>query len=184
MKNYILEARKFIKPKICEKIISYFGDDFQDAKTTGHGNNKTIRNCLVTHLHTPKSSSFGKKIITNYLYSKIFQIADMYNEQHDNYTCQKVTQLDLLKYEKNEHKVGYNFHHDQGHKCAERSLSVSICLSNDYEGGEFVFNLDGEHIQYPQNIGDVIAFPSNFMFPHQVNPVSRGVRFAIVSWLI
>lgn len=116
------------------KIISYFGDDFQDAKTTGHGNNKTIRNCLVTHLHTPKSSSFGKKIITNYLYSKIFQIADMYNEQHDNYTCQKVTQLDLLKYEKNEHKVGYNFHHDQGHKCAERSLSVSICLSNDYEG--------------------------------------------------
>jgi len=51
-------------------------------------------------------------------------------------------------------------------------------------GGEFKFNLNGVEVQIPQNIGDAIAFPSNFMFPHQVNKILTGTRYAIIGWVV
>ena len=71
-----------------------------------------------------------------------------------------------------------------GISVSERQISVSICLNNDFEGGEFVFDFKDEKYQFPQNVGDAVVFPSNFMFPHQVNQVTQGTRYAIVAWLI
>ena len=30
--------------------------------------------------------------------------------------------------------------------------------------------------------GDVIIFPSNFLYPHSVAPIMMGTRYAIVNW--
>ena len=32
--------------------------------------------------------------------------------------------------------------------------------------------------------GSGIIFPSNFMFPHEVKPVTKGERWSLVSWLM
>ena len=34
----------------------------------------------------------------------------------------------------------------------------------------------------PFEAGDVIIFPSNFMYPHRVEPVTKGARYSYVSW--
>ena len=31
--------------------------------------------------------------------------------------------------------------------------------------------------------GDIIVFPSNFMFPHRVEPVTKGNRYSYISWV-
>ena len=31
--------------------------------------------------------------------------------------------------------------------------------------------------------GRLVMWPSNFMYPHSVSPVTKGTRYAIVSWL-
>ena len=31
--------------------------------------------------------------------------------------------------------------------------------------------------------GDVIIFPSNFMYPHKVEPVTKGTRYYYISWV-
>ena len=31
--------------------------------------------------------------------------------------------------------------------------------------------------------GDILIFPSNFMYPHRVEPVKKGTRFSFVSWV-
>jgi len=36
--------------------------------------------------------------------------------------------------------------------------------------------------QIKMNTGDVVIFPSNFLYPHKVNPVTKGVRYSCVSW--
>ena len=46
-----------------------------------------------------------------------------------------------------------------------------------------MFDINGEKLNYPQNVGDLIIFPSNFMFPHQVNKIKSGTRFALVTWV-
>lgn len=58
-------------------------------------------------------------------------------------------------------------------------LSIVGGLNNDYEGGEFV--MWDEVIEIPA--GSVLIFPSSFMFPHKVQPVTSGVRYSYVSWV-
>ena len=58
-------------------------------------------------------------------------------------------------------------------------LSIIGSLSSDYEGGELVLFDD---TRYHLRQGDVIIFPSTFLYPHQVYPVTKGVRHSFVSW--
>lgn len=181
MKEYILEIKKVIPPFLCKKIISYFDNDYIDAGTTGAGVNKDIRNCLTRSLF--KTKSFGEKICLKAVEEKIFQCIACYKDKH-SLDIEQISQLDILKYETNKHEAGYHFHKDFGLHCSDRHLSISICLNNEFEGGEFVFDIPGGHYVVPQNIGDAVIFPSNFMFPHQVNKITKGTRYALIAWAI
>lgn len=180
MKEYILEVKKVIPNSLCKKIILYFDNDYKDAKTIG-GLDKNIRNCVTRSILNP--ISLGQKICSNAIKQKIFECVFHYKEKF-KININRISQLDLLKYETNDYPVGYNFHEDFGDKAMERHLSISICLNNEYEGGEFVFDLPNEKIKIPQNIGDAVIFPSNFMFPHQVNKITKGTRYALIGWVI
>ena len=57
-------------------------------------------------------------------------------------------------------------------------LTILAALNNDYTGGEFL--LCGQRVGLAA--GDAIVFPSNFMFPHSVEPVQTGTRYSFVSW--
>jgi predicted 2-oxoglutarate/Fe(II)-dependent dioxygenase YbiX len=59
-------------------------------------------------------------------------------------------------------------------------LSIVGLLNDDYEGGEFVM-FDDKVIQLKQ--GDILIFPSVFLYPHEVKPVTKGVRDSFVSWV-
>lgn len=181
MREYILEIKKILSSQDCKKIISYFDKDYIDAGTLGKGVDKNIRNCTTASLR-PKS--FGETIVYNYVRSKIFTIFEKYKERNSYADIQKISQLDLLKYESNSFDAGYKFHVDFGDKVTERAFSISICLNNNFSGGEFVFDLPEGQIQIPQNEGDAIIFPSNFMFPHQVNKVIKGTRYALIGWVV
>lgn len=63
---------------------------------------------------------------------------------------------------------------------AERTVSAIALLHSSFTGGELRFfderpcRIDG---------GDVVLFPSTFLFPHSVTPVRSGVRYTLVSWM-
>ena len=180
MKKYILEVKKVIPSPLCKKIISYFDNNTYDAGTTGQGVNKKIRNCKTRSILD--TNTFGEKLCSTATKQKIFDCVNFYKQQH-KINIKEISQLDLLKYVSNEYDVGYDFHTDYGTSCNERHLSISICLNNNFTGGEFVFDLpDGKYV-VPQNEGDAVIFPSNFMFPHQVNKVTDGTRFAVIGWV-
>ena len=180
MRDYIVEIKKVLPVVLCEKIIAYFDKDYEDAGTVG-GMNKNVRNCLTRSIQD--TNTFGQKICMNATQEKIFECVKHYKKKFD-IEAQRISQLDPLKYETNEHKAGYKFHKDFGDKVPHRHLSISICLNNKYEGGEFIFKTDKGDLTIPQNEGDAIIFPSNFMFPHQVNKVTKGTRYALIGWVI
>ena len=79
----------------------------------------------------------------------------------------------------------YDWHHDTfwGNPSRyDRKISVVIQLSDpeDYEGGEFV--LCGEPLEKKK--GSAVVFPSNFMFPHEVQKVTSGDRYSIMTWIL
>jgi hypothetical protein len=52
-------------------------------------------------------------------------------------------------------------------------------LNDDYEGGEFV--MFGDTV-IPFKAGEIKIFPSCFLFPHRIEPVTEGTRYSFVSW--
>ena len=184
MKEYILEIKKILPSSSCEKVISYFDD--QQLNLASFGDNqkdRNVRNCETKSiLNEPRT--FGQKIVRNYLKKIMFDIGTTYRNKFPHYGFDRISQLDILKYEYNNYKAGYEFHVDHGSMVPERSLSISVCLNNKFMGGEFVFDLPEGQAQYAQNIGDAIVFPSNFMFPHQVKKITSGTRYSLIGWII
>lgn len=58
-------------------------------------------------------------------------------------------------------------------------LSFILNFNDNYTGGELVFWGDQA---VKLGCGDIIMFPSNFMYPHQVKEVTVGKRYSAVSW--
>lgn len=58
-------------------------------------------------------------------------------------------------------------------------LSIIVNLNDGYEGGELRF-FDKHNLKLGK--GDVVIFPSNFMYPHSVNTVTKNTRYSAVAW--
>jgi predicted 2-oxoglutarate/Fe(II)-dependent dioxygenase YbiX len=58
-------------------------------------------------------------------------------------------------------------------------LSIVGLLNDDFDGGEFVF-FDEHKVNLKK--GDILIFPSIFIFPHRVAKVTKGTRYSFVSW--
>ena len=67
----------------------------------------------------------------------------------------------------------------QGERKGIPTMSALGILNDNYTGGDFVM-WQTEKIQLKK--GDMIIFPSCFLFPHRVDPVQSGVRYSCVSW--
>jgi Rps23 Pro-64 3,4-dihydroxylase Tpa1-like proline 4-hydroxylase len=83
--------------------------------------------------------------------------------------------LSILKYSNS----GYlPPHQDQG--VSSRLISTVGYLNDNYEGGEIYFPyLD---IKIKPEAGSVVFFPSNYIYVHEVMPISNGIRYAIPQW--
>ena len=84
----------------------------------------------------------------------------------------------LLKYENGTH---YKQHHDCGGNHRDRVVSILVYLNDDYEGGQLTFPFFD--VTYTPMAGDIVLFPSNYTFAHIAEPVTKGTKYAIVSWM-
>lgn len=63
---------------------------------------------------------------------------------------------------------------------AHRRFALTLNLNDDYTGGHLIFPEFGPH-RYRPSAGDAIAFSSSFL--HEVQPVTQGRRFTLLSFL-
>tara|TARA_R100001594_G_scaffold37101_1_gene67077 strand:- start:3061 stop:3636 length:576 start_codon:yes stop_codon:yes gene_type:complete len=59
-------------------------------------------------------------------------------------------------------------------------LSIVGVLNENFEGGEWVMF---ENKKIELKTGDILMFPSNFLYPHGVLPITKGTRYSFVSWV-
>lgn len=60
------------------------------------------------------------------------------------------------------------------------TLTILGALNNNYKGGELLM-FDDQVTELKE--GEVMIFPSNFLYPHQIKPVTKGTRYSFVSWV-
>tara|TARA_Y100000114_G_C11726512_1_gene311277 strand:+ start:220 stop:780 length:561 start_codon:yes stop_codon:yes gene_type:complete len=176
----IIQIKNIFNDNI-SKLVKEFADEKANRKmeTIGRKDFLSQRNVWGYHLlrHTPTDiwmyNLIRKEITRLYLYYKAKF------PQTNNISIQ---QIDILKYTKGGF---YKAHTDVG-SVIPRQVSIIINLNDNFEGGE-VFFWDQKQKNIIKEIkpfkNSVTFFPSNFLYPHSVEPVKKGVRYSIVSWL-
>ena len=92
--------------------------------------------------------------------------------------------LSALKFNKYHQGSMMRKHYDHIHSIFDGTkkgvpiISVIIQLNEGYKGAEFYLR-DKE---IPLKTGDVLFFPSNFMYWHEVKEIRKGIRYSIACW--
>ena len=174
----IVEIKNIVSPNFIDKIIPLINHKSKDKLKVGHGLDKDIRNVKGYHLNfeTPTDVFYW-----NYIKQEIERLYNYYKIKFPKMNSSKINQIDLLKY-----NVGgkYEIHIDQ-YTSASRHLSIIMNLNDNYEGGDLIFTdqKEKEIKRLKLSKGSIVFFPSNFMYPHGIQPITKGTRYSIVSWL-
>lgn len=182
LKDYIVVIKNAVPSELCDAVINEYADSNEWSKasiTKDRIVDDTSRNCSSIGI------SYEDVISRNYdtrlnldqqLYQVVTNCIKQYISKFPNCNIESDTGYDLLQYKEG----GFYTQHVDSFTQQFRSVSCSLLLNDDFEGGEFAF-FDGE-IVYKLNKGDVLMFPSNFMYPHEVKKVTSGTRYSIITW--
>lgn len=166
-KDFIDLIKKYIDKKSINKLSTIGGDTLNIRNVFGHSIQK---------------NSISDKIFFKHIDKVIHRHYSHYKFKFPYLITNTLDQIDLLKY-----KVGgkYEIHTDYSNQ-GQRTLTFILNLNEDYEGGDFVFyNQDNTEMKrFKCKTGTCIMFPSNFQYPHRVEPIIKGTRYSIVAWLI
>ena len=174
----IVEIKNIINPEFIKRIIPLIDQKAKNNLSIKIGIDKDIRNVQGYSLNfdTPTNMFYW-----NYIKKEIERLYVFYKVKFPKMNSEKINQIDLLKYSEG---GKYEIHTDHFTN-APRHLSVIINLNDEYEGGDLVFTnqKDLEIKRLKLNKGSIVFFPSNFMYPHSIEPITNGTRYSIVAWL-
>tara|TARA_R110000744_G_scaffold105872_1_gene202041 strand:- start:810 stop:1355 length:546 start_codon:yes stop_codon:yes gene_type:complete len=174
----IVEIKKIIDPKFIKKIIPLTDHKAKKNLEVMEGLDKNIRNVKGYHLtfNTPTDLFYW-----NYIKNEIERLYTFYKAKFPKMTSSKINQIDLLKYSPG---GKYEIHTDH-YTSSPRHLSIIINLNDNYEGGDLIFTAQNEEEtkRLKLSAGSIVFFPSNFMYPHSIEPITKGTRYSIVAWL-
>jgi len=174
----VVEIKNMVSNNFIEKIIPLINKKASKNLTVLKGLDKNVRNVKGYHLNleTPTNLFYW-----NFIKSEIERLYIFYKSKFPMTTNTKVNQIDLLKYTPG---GKYNIHTDH-FASVPRCLSVIINLNDEYEGGDLVFTdqKEKEIKRLKLDKGSIVFFPSNFMYPHGIKPITKGIRYSIVAWL-
>lgn len=185
LKKYISVYENFLNKKQLDKFLRFSKTrEFIRGSVGFEGaTNKNIRDVGLLSL-SPQKKSYSEVHWANVLKSLLLYFFNDYVIKQDltqGYgRITNISQCDILKYGVSNH---YKFHVDEA-KGMNRFLSAIVFVNDDYEGGELVFRsrVDNAEEIVEKKAGSIVIWPSNFLFPHAVKPVTKGERYTVVSW--
>ena len=182
LKNYIIVVPDVIPSELCDVVLAEYknSNDWVNA-VVKNGENLNARNCQTIGISFSSIIEKNKETrqkLDQELFTCAAKAIQEYNKQFTRCNIEQDSGYDLLKYEVG----GFYTTHTDSFKDRPRAVSCSFILNDNYEGGEFAF-FDRE-LKYKLKKGSCIMFPSNFMYPHEIMPVTSGTRYSIITWFI
>lgn len=183
LEEYIFTLDNVVPEELCDRILEEYSEsNLWNATMVGDGTtDNRIRNCDVISISEARiiQENFDiRKKIDEDFYVCASNAINEYRKIFPDVASEIDTGYDLLRYKEGQ----FYTQHTDSFKKQQRSVSCSFILNDDYDGGEFAF-FDREII-IKGGKGSIIMFPSNFMFPHEVMPVTSGTRYSIITWYV
>lgn len=184
LRSYVKLYKRFLNDEICDHAVN----ELEKVKWETH----TFYNYAKNDYHSTEKelSVYFEDDITakQYLMEQTWQVIERYILKDYDFQgyfdgWSGYTNIRFNRYkEQTNMKLHCDHIHDMfdGERKGIPILSIVGNLNDDYEGGEFVM---WEDTEYKLGKGDILLFPSNFLYPHRVNDVTKGTRYSFVSWV-
>lgn len=171
-----------LTPAECNRVIKYAqrNYDLQPA-TVGHGGSSRID----PKLRTSQIRWLDRADVELYwLFARVERMALQANANAFGFDLSGFCEIQFTEYH-GANADHYDWHQDNNwriQKPFDRKLSMVMNLSdpNGYDGGMLELRGDPIHENF-RNQGSAIFFPS-FLW-HKANPVTRGTRYSLVTWI-
>lgn len=179
IKDYI-KSYDFLPEETCKDMISFFDLlDWGRHSYYAYDQNKNFSYDDDLYVNDSKTyyNLFVEKRLYEYIAKYINEINYPWFDKWNGYTNPRF----------NKYPEGTNMktHIDHIHSIFDGkfkgipTLTLLGFLNEDFEGGDFY--LCGK--KFPTKTGQLIIFPSNLMYPHEVKTVTKGIRYSFVSWV-
>jgi len=185
LEAYIQVFEDILSLDVIDALLSEYlhSDEWQATKVGSHNViDRSTRNCDVISMSQPRVIEHKNSELRSQLDQAVFKSASSaitaYNMRFPLAQISNDTGYEILRYETGQ----FYTEHVDSFTQQPRAVSCSWILNDDYEGGEFSFFND--QIRYKLPKGSCIMFPSTFMYPHQIMPVTQGTRLSIITWFI
>jgi len=187
IKNFIKIYDEVLPWNTLSNLIRFANvSNFNEAQVGGGDKSKkdfNIRRTFTLPL-TNLSNSISNVHWHNLLYSYFNKNLKQFQVDANvlDYELKDIFDIEILKYE----NTGFYTWHVDHFASVPRTMSCILLLNNDYEGGNLCFrNPDGSgewEVEVKPN--RMIIWPSNFLYPHTVKPVTKGKRYSVVAWAL
>ena len=176
MEKYIGYYEEVVPHVLCRDIINY-GFNF---KPSTYSNSKGRTETSKERVRMEEVWIKNGNLYYNDVKAAFEYVIKKYSEAHPLFAVQHITDFRINRYVEDGFMSSHvdNIHHSHGQQYGYPQASILLFLNDDYKGGEFVV---ADKWYHPTR-GSAIVFPSNFMFPHEVKIVTKGVRWSILAW--
>jgi hypothetical protein len=172
------DCKKIIDDLENEISLGIRGIQWSGAQVNDKENVDYVRNCVDLKY---KKEDLGNYIPENEVLKKCHDIVEVGLDK-----C--LRHYESLWHLKMQYKEAFNFvkylpgkyfkiHGDHGpfYTC---TVSAVVYLNDDYEGGEIEFIRQGLVVK--PEVGDIVMFPSNFVYEHASLEVRSGIKYSVV----
>ena len=185
LSSYVKVYKSVISKDICESTI----EDLEKAEFKKHTYQNIVTNTFMSNdddlsVFTDLNNQIENDADILKISGKIFRT---YIEDLSFSWWGKIQGYVPIRYNKYDENTLMRNHCDHIHSMFDGSrkgipvLSLVGLLNDDFEGGDFIM-FDDEKI--PQGTGDIIVFPSVFLYPHRVSRITKGTRYSYVTWAV
>jgi len=184
VKDYVKIYDDFLDKKLCEKVVK----QLNKTDWTTHTFYTPSTNQFISH-EKELSVGYGQEIPeTKIIQDKIWFAIQQYIQKDCDYMSEWFSSWNgytQIRYNRYDVDTRMKLHCDHIHSMFDGTrkgvpvLSILGCLNDDYEGGDLIF---WEQEKIELKAGQIMIFPSNFMYPHKVTEVTKGIRYSYVSW--
>lgn len=137
-----------------------------------------VRNCVdfkyKAH-HIPSNTADGQELID--IHKTVDDRLTICLRDYESLWHLKMNYIEAFNFVKYLPNKFFKVHVDHGpyYSC---TISAVLYLNDNYEGGEIKFTRHG--LQFKPEAGDLVMFPSNFVYEHSSEPITEGTKYCVV----
>ena len=172
--EYIHVERSIIPEDVCDSTIA----NLDHSKWEPHGWSdlyaKKYDSNNTRELDVQQSTREDNQILLPYMVKAV-----------ENYQPNLITRFSLIRFNRYAQGQIMREHFDHiytlfdGREKGIPVLSLILNLNDNYEGADLFF---WDDYRISLGLGDIVIFPSIFLFPHKVSETIKGHRYSAVSW--